>query len=102
MRRGTLEGQPLEDAHIFTHPVKSQIIELLAKRPMPIDALSRALDEERMLVAYHLMALQERGFVKSDYGIFILQELEQKVTALRVYRVTDKVAEVKAELKKVL
>jgi DNA-binding transcriptional ArsR family regulator len=75
-------------------------VELLAKRPMPIDWISRALGAERRLVAYHLMALQERGFVKSNYGIFLLQELEQKVTALRVYRVTDKVAEVKAELKK--
>ena len=36
--------------------------------------------------------------MKSKYGILILAELEQKVTALRVYRVTDKVAEVKAEL----
>ncbi|HDS44894.1 MAG TPA: hypothetical protein ENN68_02160 [Methanomicrobia archaeon] len=62
---------------------------------MPIDALSRALDEKRMLVAYHLSTLQERGFVKSEYGIFLLQEPEQRVTALRVYRVTDKVVEVK-------
>jgi predicted ArsR family transcriptional regulator len=83
------EGKLLEDAHIFTHPVKSQIIELLAKRPMSIDALSRALDTERMLVAYHLMALQEHGFVKSNYGIFLLLEPEQKVTALRVCTVTD-------------
>ena len=98
MGRETSEGKPLDDARIFTHPVKSQIIELLAKRPMHIDALSRALDTERMLVAYHLMALQEHGFVKSNYGIFIL--LDQRVTALRVYSVTYKVAEVKAELKK--
>jgi DNA-binding transcriptional ArsR family regulator len=89
MRRGTLEGQPLEDARIFTHPVRSQIIELLAKRPMPIDWISRALGAERRLVAYHLMALQEHGFVKSNYGIFLLLEPEQKVTALRVCTVTD-------------
>jgi hypothetical protein len=36
--------------------------------------------------------------VKSDYGIFIL--LNQRVTALRVYTVTDKIADVKEELKK--
>jgi DNA-binding transcriptional ArsR family regulator len=98
MGRETLDDKPLEDAHIFTHPVKSQIIELLAKRPMHIDALSRALDETRGLVAYHLLALQERGFVKSKYELFVL--LEQRGWALRVYTVTDKVAEAKAELKK--
>jgi hypothetical protein len=45
----------------------------------------------------------ERGlspFVKSNYGILILLELEKRVTALKVYTVTDKVADVKAELKK--
>ncbi|HDS44893.1 MAG TPA: ArsR family transcriptional regulator [Methanomicrobia archaeon] len=96
----TDEGKLLEDAHIFTHPVRHRIVELLAKRPMHIDALSRALDEKRGLVAYHLDTLQEHGFVKSEYGIFLLQELEQIVTALRVYRVTDKVVEVKVKRKR--
>jgi len=36
--------------------------------------------------------------VKSKYGIFLL--LNQRVTALRVYTVTDKIADVKEELKK--
>ncbi|MBN1763395.1 MAG: ArsR family transcriptional regulator [Methanomicrobia archaeon] len=102
MGRETVEGQPLEDAHIVKHPVRHRIVELLAKRPMPIDALSRALDEKRGLVADHLMALQEYGFVKSNYGLLILLEPEQRVTALRVYKVTDKVADVKAELKRAL
>jgi predicted ArsR family transcriptional regulator len=97
MKKAPLDGKLLEDAHIVTHPVGSQIIELLAEKPMHIDALSRALAVERGLIAYHLTTLQERGFVKSKYGIFIL--LDQRVTALRVYRVTDKVADVKAELK---
>jgi len=100
MARAELEGKLSEDASIFTHPVRSQIIELLAKRPMHIDALSRALDEKRMLVAYHLDTLQEHGFVKSNYGIFILLEPEQRGMLLRVYTATDKVADVKAELKK--
>ena len=94
------EGKLLEDAHIFTHPVRHRIVELLVKRPMHIDALSRALDEKRMLVAYHLDTLQEHGFVKSNYGIFILLEPEQRGMLLRVYTATDKVADVKAELKK--
>ncbi|GEM_PF-2274939 len=40
------------------------------------------------------------GLVKSKYELFFL--LEQRGTALRVYTVTDKVADVKAELKKEL
>jgi len=96
------EGKLLDDAHIFSHPVRDRIVELLAEKPMHIDALSRALDEKRMLVAYHLDTLQERGFVKSNYGILVLLEPEQRGWALRVYTVTDKVAEVKAELKRAL
>jgi hypothetical protein len=67
---------------------------------MHIDWISRALDVKRGLVAYHLDTLQERGFVKSNYGLLMLLELEQSGTALRVYTVTDKVADVKPELKK--
>jgi len=63
-----------------------------------VTVLRRALDEKRGLVAYHLLVLQEHGFVKSNYGIFLL--LNQRVTALRVYTVTDKIADVKEELKK--
>ncbi|MGC9443616.1 MAG: helix-turn-helix domain-containing protein [Candidatus Methanospirareceae archaeon] len=86
MGREPSEGKPLEDAHILTHPVRHRIVELLAKRPMPIDALSRALDEKRGLVAYHLDTLQEHGFVKSDYGLLLLLESEQRITALRFTR----------------
>ena len=96
------EGKLLDDAHIFSHPVRHRIVELLAEKPMHIDALSRALDEKRMLVAYHLDTLQERGFVTSRYEIFLLLELEQRGTALRVYTVTNKVADVKVKLGKEL
>ena len=67
---------------------------------MPFDALSSALDEKRGLVAYHLLALQEHGFVKGKYELLFM--LEQSGTAIKVYTVTDKVADVKAELKKKL
>ncbi|HDS44748.1 MAG TPA: hypothetical protein ENN68_01385 [Methanomicrobia archaeon] len=60
-------------------------MELLAEQPMHFDALSSALDEKRGLVAYHLMALQERVFVKNESGIFLLLEPEQRGTALKVY-----------------
>jgi hypothetical protein len=56
------------------------------------------LPEERRLVVYHLIALKERGFVTSKYKISELDKSKGK--ALKVYTVTDKVAEVKATLKK--
>lgn len=37
--------------------------------------------------------------MKSNFGILLLFEPDQRGTALRVYTVTDKVADVKAELK---
>ena len=36
--------------------------------------------------------------MKSKYEIFVLLELEQRGTALRVYTVTNKVADVKVKL----
>jgi hypothetical protein len=53
---------------------------------------------ERRLFAYHLAALEERGFVTSKYKISELNKSKGK--ALRVYTVTDKVADVKTKLKK--
>jgi len=99
MAKEPLEDKLLEDAHILTHPVRNRIMELLAEQPMHINALSRALDAKRGLVAYHLTTLQERGFVTSKYEIS--EGPGAKGKALRVYTVTDKVAEVKAKLKKV-
>jgi DNA-binding transcriptional ArsR family regulator len=96
VNREKFDAKLLEDAHVLLHPLRYRIVELLAEKPMHIDWISRALDLKRGLIAYHLMALQERGFVTSNYGRLILLEPEQRGTALRVYTVSD----VKAELKK--
>jgi predicted transcriptional regulator len=69
MRKEPLEAELLEDSYIFLHPVRYRLMELLAEKPMHISELSRALSEEGRLVVYHLMALEERGFVKSRYEI---------------------------------
>ncbi len=53
---------------------------------------------ERRLVTYHLATLEEQWFVTSRYEIS--EGPRSKGKALRVYTVTDKVAEVKAKLKK--
>jgi predicted transcriptional regulator len=98
MRKETLEGEHLKDSHIFLQPERYRIVEQLAEKPMHISELSRALGQERRLVAYHLLALEDRGFVTSKY---VISELDKsKGKALKVYAVTDKVAEVKATLKK--
>lgn len=98
MKKQPLEGELLEDSHIFLQPERYRIMEQLAERPMHISELSRALGEERRLVAYHLLALEDCGFVTSKY---VISELDKsKGKALRVFTVTDKVAEVKAALKK--
>ena len=73
---------------------------LLAEKPMHISELSRALGQERRFVAYHLLALEDRGFVTSKYEILEMDKSKGK--ALKVYSVTDKAAEVKAKLKKTL
>jgi DNA-binding transcriptional ArsR family regulator len=63
MKRKPLDNELLEDTHIFLHPVRYRIMELLAEKPMYINALSSALGMERRLVAYHLATLEERRFV---------------------------------------
>jgi DNA-binding transcriptional ArsR family regulator len=88
----------LKDSHIFLHPERYRIMELRAEKPMHISELSRAMSEERRLVAYHLRALEERGFVKSKYQIS--EQQNSKGKTLKVYTATDKAAEVKAKLKK--
>jgi DNA-binding transcriptional ArsR family regulator len=61
MKREPLEDELLEDSHIFLHPVRYRLLELLAEKPMHINALSSALGMERRLVTYHLMTLEEEG-----------------------------------------
>jgi len=98
MKKEPLEGELLKDSHILLHPERYRIMELLAEKPMHISGLSRALGEERRLVAYHLLALEDRGFVTSKYEISQLDKAKGK--ALKVYTVTDKATDVKAALKR--
>jgi DNA-binding transcriptional ArsR family regulator len=65
---------------------------------MHVSELSRAVSEERRLVAYHLKALEEHGFVKSKYQIS--EQQNSKGKAIRVCTVADKREEMKAKLKK--
>ena len=93
-----LGEESVKEAHVLLHPIRYRIMELLAEQPMHINALSSALGMERRLVTYHLMALEDQGFVTSKYQISEQPKLRGR--AIRVYTATDKVAEVKAKLKK--
>ncbi len=93
-----IEDELLKDIHVLLHPIRYRIVELLAEKPMHINRISNALGEERRLVSYHLLTLEEHGFLNSNYEISELPKLKGK--AIRKYKVTEKVEEVISELKK--
>jgi len=95
-----LEDSLVEDAHVLLHPIRYRIVELLVEKPMHINQISKVMGEERRLVSYHLLALEERGFVNSRYEIS--ESPKSKGKAIRKYWVTDKVDKVIAEVKKKL
>ena len=88
----------LKDVHVLLHPMRCKIVELLAEKPMHINEISNALGKERRLVSYHLLTLEEHGFLSSNYEISELAKSKGK--AIRKYGVTGKVEEVISELKK--
>lgn len=95
-----LEDTLIEEAHVLLHPIRFRIVELLIENPMHINAISKTLGEERRLISYHLLALEECGFVGSKYEIS--ENPKSRGKAIRKYWVTKKVNEVVAEIKKKL
>jgi DNA-binding transcriptional ArsR family regulator len=93
-----LEEKLIEEAHVLLHPIRFRIVELLIEKPLHINGVSKALGEERRLISYHLLALEECGFVGSKYEIS--ENPKSKGKAIRKYWVTEKVNEVIAEIKK--
>ena len=89
----------VKDAHVLLHPIRFRIIELLAEKSMHINGISKAMGEERRLVSYHLLTLEECGFVNSKYEIS--ESPKSRGKAIRKYWVTDKVEDVISELKKI-
>jgi DNA-binding transcriptional ArsR family regulator len=95
-----VEDTLVKEAHVLLHPIRFRIVELLIKEPLHINAISKAMGEERRLVSYHLMSLEEAGFVDSKYEIS--EAPKSKGKAIRKYWVTDKVDDVISEIKKKL
>ncbi len=94
-----MEDTIVKDAHVLLHPIRFRIVELLADNPLHINGISKAMGEERRLVSYHLLTLEEYGFVDSRYEIS--EQPKSKGKAIRKYWVTDKVNTVISELKKI-
>ncbi len=94
-----IEEELVKDAHVLLHPIRFRIIELLMENPLHINGISKAMGEERRLISYHLLTLEEHGFVNSKYEIS--ESPKSKGKAIRKYWVTDKVEKVISELKKI-
>ncbi len=95
-----MDEELVKEAHVLLHPIRFRIVELLENQPMHINAISKALEEEKKkLVSYHLGILEDHGFVNSRYEIS--EQPKSRGKALKKYWVTDKVGEVIGELKKI-
>ncbi len=90
----------VRDAHVLLHPIRFWIAELLAEKPMHINEIAKAMGEERRLVSYHLLTLEEYGFVSSKYELS--EHPKSKGKEMRKYWVNGKIEEVISELKKKL
>jgi DNA-binding transcriptional ArsR family regulator len=91
----------MDDAHTLMHPIRLQLVELLGvEGEHYIKELAKALGEDRRLVSHHLDVLEDYGFVTSRYEIS--EKPESVGRGLRIYQVTSKVFEVRAELKMML
>ncbi len=92
-----IDKELLKDVHVLLHPIRYRIVELLEEKPMYINEISKALGEERRLVSYHLLTLEEHRFLNSKYEIS--EQSKSKGKAIRKYEVTGKVEEVISALK---
>ena len=95
-----IEDRLVEEAHVLLNPIGFRIVELLAEKPMYISEIAKVMGEERRLVSYHLLTLEEYGFVSSKYEIS--EHPKSRGKAIRKYWVNGKVENVISELKKKL
>jgi predicted transcriptional regulator len=87
------KGAFIDDAHTLLHPVRFGLINLLVEKPRYINEIAKALGQERRLVTHHLEILEAYGFVTSKRTLS--EEPRALGKGLKIYQVTDKVAEVK-------
>jgi predicted ArsR family transcriptional regulator len=94
------KGSFMDDAYTLLQPIRFELINLLTEKPQHVNGLAKALGQERRLVAQHLEVLEAYGFVTSKRALS--EEPSSLGRGLLIYQVTDKVAEVKKKLKKML
>ncbi len=87
----------LSEVHVLLHPIRFKIVELLTDGQLHINEISNLLGVDRRLVSYHLLTLEEHGFLSSRYEVS--QRPGSKGRAMKKYRLTGKVARVLTELK---
>ena len=83
------EDNILKEAHILLHPLRYRIALLLAERSRNLQELIYALGEDRRLVSYHLLILEEHGFVSGKFGFGRPNQRESSNTGV-TYGVTEK------------
>jgi len=67
-----IERKPLaERLYIALQPTRKKILVALWKSPAPmyIEQIAKKIGEDRKNVAFHLLTLQEHGFVEGEYGV---------------------------------
>lgn len=95
-----MEEKIVREVHILTHPLRYRILEFLAANPdgIHISRISDLIKEDRRLVSWHLLALEENEFVKGRYEISKYPESKGK--AIKKYVLTGKTRSVLNELAK--
>ena len=83
------ENNILTEAHILLHPLRYRVAALLAERPLTLQELIDTLAEEPRLVSYHLLLLEEHGFVSGKFGLDHPEQMESRKAGV-AYGVTKK------------
>jgi DNA-binding transcriptional ArsR family regulator len=78
----------VKDAALLRHPLRFRMVELLMQGPMSVRELVEALSEHRRLVSYHLLLLEEHGFVHA--ALEFPGEAVVQMRSARRYRATGK------------
>ena len=83
------ENNLLKEAHILLHPLRYRIAALLAERPRNLQELIDTLGGDRRLISYHLLILEEHGFVNGKFGHHRSDQMESSKAGV-AYGVTEK------------
>jgi len=74
---------------VLLQPVRFKIIRELrrAKEPLYIEEIAKRIGESARLTSFHLATLQQKGFVRSEFGV--VKAPESKGKAGRFFELTE-------------